>query len=158
MRWWWSTPPVKNRPVLGFFSPGPPKSPGAAVSSWVGAGHHRPGLRDRARSPGLLPTVTACGSPSVGALGLEPPGFVDAVAGELRIEQVAQPVTEQVEAEDRHHDRGAGIQHEPRRLLEVESAVGQDVAPRRYEGRHAHPEERERGLGEHGRREDEAPL
>ena len=69
------------------------RSRAAAVSSWVGAGHQRPGLRDRARSPGLLPTVAACGSPSVGALGLESPGFVDAVAGELRIEQVAQPVT-----------------------------------------------------------------
>src|SRR5438309_5504952 len=158
MRWWWSTPPVKNRPVLGFYSTGPPKSPGAAVSSWVGAGHQRPGLRDRARSPGLLPTVTACGSPSVGALGLEPPGFVDAVAGELRIERVAQPVTEQVEAEDRHHDRGAGIQHEPRRLLEVEPAVGQDCCPTTAR-RAARPRRGTRGgLGEHGRREDEASL
>jgi len=67
--------------------------------------------------------------PQPGALWVWSPGIPGRCAGELRIEQVAQPVTEQVEAEDRHHDRGAGIEHEPRRLLEIEPAVGQDVCP-----------------------------
>src|SRR5712691_5389248 len=52
-------------------------------------------------------------------------------AAELRIQDVAEAVTEEVEAKDTRHDRGAGEQREPRRLLEIEPALGEHVAPRR---------------------------
>src|SRR5438128_6068259 len=71
-------------------------------------------------------------------------------AAELRIEEVAQAVAEEVEAKNTRHDRRAGEQREPRRLLQVEPSLGEHVAPRRHLGRNAHAEERERGFAEHG--------
>src|SRR5207249_10862891 len=84
------------------------------------------------------------------ALDLEP--------ADLGVEEVAQAVTEEVQAEDRDHDGGTRIEHEPGRLLQVETPLGQDVAPRRDIGWDAHTEEAQRRLRQHRRREYEAPL
>src|SRR4029453_17097587 len=77
---------------------------------------------------------------------------------DLGVEEIPQRIAEEVEPEDREHDRGAGVQHEPRRLLDVEPPLREDVAPARNIRWHTHAEKRKRRFGKHRRREHEATL
>jgi hypothetical protein len=64
------------------------------------------GVRARAR---------AQASPRGLSVGLE--------TANLRVEQIAESVSDEVEAKDRQHDGGAGIEDEPRHLLDVEPSL-----------------------------------
>ena len=77
---------------------------------------------------------------------------------QARIEQIPDPVAEQVEAEHRDHDRRAGKHRGPRGHLHEGAALGQHAAPGRRRRLGAHPEEAQRGFGEDGRRDAEARL
>src|SRR4029450_2287007 len=59
-------------------------------------------------------------------------------AADLGVEEVAEAVAQQVEAEDREHDRRPRVEHEPGGLLDVEAALGQDPPPRPHRGGHNH--------------------
>ena len=50
-------------------------------------------------------------------------------AAELGVQEVAEAVAEEVEAEDAGHDGGAREECQPRGLLQVEAALGEDIAP-----------------------------
>src|SRR5207237_8997471 len=51
---------------------------------------------------------------------------------QARIEQVADPITEQVEAEHGKHQRGAGRQHGPGRASQVLAGIAEHVSPARH--------------------------
>src|SRR5438045_4502195 len=76
----------------------------------------------------------------------------------LRIERVAQAISEEIEAEHGHHDREPGEDREVRRELEVLTPFVEHHAPRRRRWLRRETEERERAFGEHGPREREADL
>src|SRR5262249_26302744 len=67
----------------------------------------------------------------------------------LGIEQVRAPVAEEVETKDVPLDCPPGIDHEPRRLLDVEASLREDVAPAWNVRWDADAEERERRLRQH---------
>ena len=50
-------------------------------------------------------------------------------AAELGVQEVAEAVAEEVEAEDAGHDGGAREERQPRGLLEVEASLREDIAP-----------------------------
>src|SRR2546429_9530589 len=67
---------------------------------------------------------------------------------EARVEGVADPVTQEVEAEDREEDRESRERAEPRRLLEIAPRGGQHDPPGRRRRLGAEPEGGQRRLGE----------
>ena len=77
-----------------------------------------------------------------------------------RVERVAQAVAEDVERDDRQHDRRARDDRQPRRRPDALLALGDQRAPRRVRRLHAGAEERQRRLdqdvvGDDQREEDE---
>src|SRR6478609_5699501 len=72
--------------------------------------------------------------------------------GDARIEGIAQPVADEIDAEHGHGDHDAGRDPEPGHLLEHGGRLGavDHVAPARRRRLHAEPEEGETGLGQDG--------
>src|SRR3954451_14308388 len=78
---------------------------------------------------------------------------VAAPAADTRVEDVAQPVAEEVDAEDDDHDREAGEDRHPHALVDVRAGGGEHVAPGGLGRLRSETEERERRLAEDRRRE-----
>src|SRR6266404_2510840 len=76
-------------------------------------------------------------------------------APEARVEEVAQPVAEQVQPHDHDGDAAAGEEHEPGRGLDEVAPLRDHGAPARHRWRGAGAEEAQDGLGQHGDREGE---
>src|SRR2546430_440600 len=72
---------------------------------------------------------------------------------ELRVQGVAEPVAEQIDAERRERERGAWECGQPPRDVQKVAALGQHAAPGRRWRLHAEPEETDRGLRDDERRE-----
>src|SRR6202034_4308315 len=83
---------------------------------------------------------------------------ISALPLQSRIEDVAQTVAEQIEAERGQSDAETRKQHHPPGFGRVVAAFGDDVAPARRRWRHADSEEAQRGLGENGVGEDEGHM
>src|SRR6185369_6225 len=88
-----------------------------------------------------------------GILARAPPGTGSArqaashPALEARVEQIAEPVADQVDAEHHREDREAGEQGQPPAGGEVVASLVEHRAPAWRRGRDAEAEEGERGLG-----------
>src|ERR1700678_3463474 len=83
---------------------------------------------------------------------------ISALALQSRIEDVAQAVAEQIEAQRGQSDAETRKQHHPPGFGRVVAAFGDDGAPTRGRRRHADPEEAQRGFGENGVGEDEGHM
>src|SRR2546426_2890600 len=79
-------------------------------------------------------------------------------SAQARIESVAEPVAEQVQAQPGDGEGQAGEEAHPESLADHVLAAGDHVAPGRHVRRHADAEEAEDGLGQDGVGEDEARL
>src|SRR6267378_6211473 len=79
--------------------------------------------------------------------------LVDISDPELRVQGVAQPVAEQVDAERRQRERRAGKRGEPPGDIEEVAALGKHAAPRRRGRLDAEPEKADRRLGDDERGE-----
>src|SRR6266567_1425439 len=84
-----------------------------------------------------------------------PAGLLHAQAG---IEQVAEPIAQEVQAEARQGEGHPGEEADPERLADHVLAARDDIAPGRHIRRHAHAQEAQDGLGENRVGEDEAAL
>src|SRR5947207_9031255 len=82
--------------------------------------------------------------------------LVDISDPELRIQGVAQPVAEQVDAERRQRERGAGERGEPPRDVQKVAALREHAPPRGGRRLDAEAEKTDRRLGDDERRELEA--
>ena len=65
------------------------------------------------------------------------------------IEDVADAVPQQVEGDHRNEDGQAGIDHQPRRRLDIAASLGEHVAPFRRRRLDAEAQERQAGNAQH---------
>src|SRR5882672_2524963 len=82
-------------------------------------------------------------------------GLLHAQAG---IEQIAEPIAEEVQAKPGQRERHAREEADPERFADHVLAAGDDIAPGRHIGRYAHAQEAQDGLGKNRIGEDEAAL
>src|SRR5881392_3185915 len=72
---------------------------------------------------------------------------------ELRVQGVAEPVAEQIDAERRERERGAGEGGQPPRDIQKVAALGEHASPGRRWRLYAEPEKADGGLRDDERRE-----
>src|SRR5205807_2539680 len=76
-------------------------------------------------------STSSTGTAARGASGMTAPAIASHAPRKARVQEVAQPITEQVDRQHGHAQEKPGIEQHPKAQLDDDAAPGHDISPAR---------------------------